>query len=252
MKNFAKKRCFHFSACWIGQTRVPEKKIHEPNPLWKPGDPIESPVQAMSAIDFTKLDSTPAYKLMTGAIVPRPIALVSTQDLNGVVNVAPFSFFTGVSSHPPCLLLSITRKPDGGKKDTLLNIEATRSFVVNTVSSWMAGPMNYCSAEFPYGVSELEKSGFTAVPSLKVAPPRIAQSPIHMECELYALHEVGEGDLGSATLVVGRIVMMHVDERAYDPKRGRINVQALEPLARLAGFSYGLSSGIFEIARPKI
>ncbi|OFZ18527.1 MAG: hypothetical protein A2X94_00755 [Bdellovibrionales bacterium GWB1_55_8] len=194
--------------------------------------------------------STPIYKLLIGAIVPRPIAFISTVSPEGKGNLAPFSFFNGVSSDPPCIMVAITRKPDGGKKDTLRNIEATRQFVVNSVSEWMAEPMNYCSADFPYEVDEMEQVGLTPIPSLTVKPPRVKESPIHLECELYNTMEVGDGRPGSSTIVVGRIVTMHIHERAYD--NGRIRIEELRPLSRLAGFSYGKTSGIFDIPRPKL
>lgn len=224
-----------------------------PNPNWKPGDPIVTPIGPAGpyvAIDPGQVPSTSMYKLLIGAVVPRPIAFVSTVDSNGVVNLAPFSFFNGVSSNPPAVMIAITRRNDGSKKDTLLNIEANGQFVVNTVSEWMAEPMNHCSGDFPYGVSELEKAGLTAIPSERVRPPRVSQSPIQFECELYGTMEVGDGSMGSSTIVVGRILLAHVHSSVY--RDGRIDLDALKPLARLAGAAYGRTSGVFDLPRPKI
>lgn len=217
---------------------------------WKPGTQIASPVRGMTELRMAELDTTSIYKLLIGAIVPRPIAFVSTVSPEGVGNLAPFSFFNGVSSDPPCVMISITRKNNGEKKDTLRNIEATGEFVVNSVADWMVEPMNHCSAEYPYGVSEMSQVGLTPVASSLVKPPRVAESPIHMECKLEKLVEIGEGKVGSATVVFGRILTMHVFDEAY--AKGRILLEKIAPVSRLAGFGYGLTTETFEIPRPKL
>jgi flavin reductase (DIM6/NTAB) family NADH-FMN oxidoreductase RutF len=217
---------------------------------WKPGDAIASPVDRMISLDLTTMASTPAYKLLIGAIVPRPIAFVSTVSPEGVGNLAPFSFFNGVSSVPPAIMIAITRRNDGSKKDTLRNIEATRQFVVNSVAEWLVEPMNHCSADYPYGVDEMRKVGLTPLPSLRVKPPRVKESPIQMECELYDTMEVGPGVVGSSTIVVGKILQMHVHEPAYD--NGRLRLEAIQPISRLAGASYGRTTETFDLARPKV
>ena len=117
-------------------------------------------VQCMSepifrSFDLAKLDTTSVYKLIIGSIVPRPIAFVSTLSSAGIGNLAPFSFFTGISSKPPCLMISVTRKADGGKKDTLRNIEATGEFVVNVAPEGLAEPLNQCSAEYPFEIAQI-------------------------------------------------------------------------------------------------
>src|SRR5215212_2283876 len=122
------------------------------------------------------------YKLMVGAIVPRPIAFVSTISLGGIRNLAPFSFFTAISANPPVICFSpMVRGSDGLQKDTLRNISETGQFVVNIVSEEFVEKMNICSAEFPPDVDEWEKSGLTAIPSECVAPPRVKESRFHME-----------------------------------------------------------------------
>lgn len=202
------------------------------------------------SLDFATLPPQDRYKLLIGAIVPRPIAFVSTVNAQGVGNLAPFSFFTGVSSNPPCLVFAVTRKSDGGKKDTLRNIEATKSFVVNTVSEWMAEPMNQASGDYPYGVDEMSKVGLTALPSIKVKAPRVKEAAVQMECVLHQLVEIGDGQPGSSTLVIGQIVMMHVLNEAYD--QGKIRIEALQPIARLAGTGYSRQGEIFHLERPKV
>src|ERR1041385_6890840 len=142
-------------------------------------------------LELSGLPRREIYRLMIDCIVPRPIAFVSTLSAEGVGNLAPFSFFNGVSSEPPTLVFSISRKRDGGKKDTLVNIESTPQFVVNLVTEPMAAPMHQTSADYPYGVDEMAKVGLTPVPSTRVRPPRVGESPVQMECELFSLHEIG-------------------------------------------------------------
>ena len=200
--------------------------------------------------NFSKMPGTAIYHLMTSTIVPRPIAFVSTISPEGILNLAPFSFFNGVSSNPPCLVFSITRKPDGSKKDTLLNIEENGEFVVNSTHEWLAEKINQCSAEYPYGVSELDKVGFTAAASTHIKPPRIQESLVHMECRLETFVPIGDGTLGSATLVVGRILEMHVAEQAFT--NDRVDVLKLKPLARLGGSQWAKTSEVFEQKRPTL
>lgn len=216
--------------------------------MWKVGDPIVSPVREMITLDPHTLGQRATYKFLIGAIVPRPIAFISTLSPEGVGNLAPFSFFNGVSSNPPAIMVAITRKKNGEKKDTLRNIEATGEFVINSVSQWMVGPMNQCSAEYPYGVDEMKKVGLTPLASVSVKPPRVREASIQMECRLYKTLEVGDGSEGSSTIVVGTLAVVHVDSRAYVD--GKILIESLEPVARLGGTSYGRTSGIYDLPRP--
>ncbi len=173
------------------------------------------------------------YKLMIGLIVPRPIALISTLSPNGIPNLAPFSFYNGVSSHPPAIMVSITRKKKGETKDTLRNIETTGEFVVNCVNESILEPMHQSSGEYPYGVNEIEKVGLTAIPSQWVKPPRILESVAHFECQLYKTMEVGDGTEGSATLVVGTLLAIHIDPAIYqDGKILLEKYKACRPISR--------------------
>lgn len=221
-----------------------------PHETWKPGDPIASPVSEMVTLDPASMKTPDIYKLLIGTIVPRPIAFVSTVSEEGIVNLAPFSFFTGVSSNPPCLAISIARKPDGEKKDTLKNIEATDQFVVNTASEWLVGPLVHTAAEFPPEVDEMSLVGLTPVASMKVKPPRVKEAAVHFECENVGVLEVGEGDAGSSTLVVGRIILTHISSAAY--KDGKVDFTALKPVARLGGLTYSLIGQTFDMAVPKV
>lgn len=187
------------------------------------------------------------YKLMTACIVPRPIAWVSTQDANGINNLAPFSFFNGVASNPPSLSLSISyhSRRASGKKDTLHNILETGEFVVNIVNEPTAIAMLETSFEHPADVDEFVMAGLTPAPSVVVRPPRVAQSPACFECTLHDTMQVGEGP-GSSTLVVGIIQHIYVRDNLIN-ERGSVDTRRLQPLGRLADNSYCYIYETFEL-----
>jgi flavin reductase (DIM6/NTAB) family NADH-FMN oxidoreductase RutF len=189
------------------------------------------------------------YKLMVGVIVPRPIAFVSTISQDGVRNLAPFSFFTGISANPPVICFSpMVRGSDGARKDTLRNIEAVREFVVNVVSEEIAEQMNICSTEFPPEVDEFERSGLTPVPSDLVKPPRVRESRINMECRLLQIVEVSAKPLGGS-LVLGEILRFHIDEALFD--NYKIDPDKLHPIGRMGGPTYTRTTDRFDMARSK-
>lgn len=218
------------------------------NPGWRPGDKVHSPVQKTISVDPKALDSRGNYKLLIGSILPRPIAFVTTLNENGSVNAAPFSSYNLVGSDPATLVFSVARKPNGAKKDTLVNIEREREFVVNAVGAWMIEAVNHCAAEYPYGVSELAKVGLSSVPSEVIATPRVQESAVQMECRVYSSVDVGVGGVGSSTVVIGEVVRFHIAAEAY--KNGAIEVEALEPVSRLGGIRYALVGDMFDIERP--
>jgi len=190
------------------------------------------------------------YKLLIGAVVPRPIAFVSTVNRAGIPNLAPFSFFTAVSANPPIVAFCpVRRAGPNPNKDTLSNILATREFVVNIVSEEFAEQMNACSADYPPEVDEFEASGLTPVPSDLVKPPRVAESHIHMECKLYLIMEFGELP-GSGNLVLGEVVRFHVDEQYFDDFK--IDPDKLRAIGRMGGAAYARTSDRFEMIRPKV
>ena len=203
----------------------------------------------IKTVDTKNLELVEIYKLLIGAIVPRPIAFVSTRSKSGITNVAPYSFFNGVSSNPPCLMFSVTRKPDGSKKNTLSNIEATKEFVVNIAGANLAEKVNLSA--YPYGEneSEFKKVGLTEVNSENINTPRVLEAPIQMECKLYKTLEIGSGDVGSSVIVVGEIIKLHFKDEVY--KDGKIVLEKLNPLARLAGRNYAKGFEVFELERPK-
>ena len=190
------------------------------------------------------------YKLMIGAIVPRPIAFVSTISLHGIRNLAPFSFFTAASANPPVICFApMVRASDGQQKDTLHNIRQTGEFVVNIVSEDFAEKMNVCSAEFPPDVDEWEKSGLTPVASECVKPARVAESRFHMECKLVDIVSVSKQPLGG-NLVLGEVLRFHVADELFDDYR--IDPNGLQAIGRMGGPTYSRTKDRFDLQRPKL
>lgn len=188
------------------------------------------------------------YKLMIGCITPRPIAWVSTLSPGGVPNLAPFSFFNGVGANPPTIVFCPVNRRDGSKKDTLINIEATPEFVVNIVPFSLAVPMNTTSAELAYEVNEFDYAKLTAAPSVKIKVPRVKEAPVHMECVLHQIVNVGSGALG-ANMVIGRIVWMEIADSVLDGA-GLIDPAKLDTIGRMGGALYSRTTDRFELPRP--
>ena len=207
-------------------------------------------------LDPTNLSSNDGYKLLIGCVVPRPIAWVSTLGADGIPNLAPFSFFMGAAGRPPTVVFSSAlRGMDGGGqvqagvyKDTVNNILALGEFVVNTVDEKLADAMNQTSAEVPPEVDEFSLVGVTPAPSLRVRPPRVAQAPVSMECELVQTLPVGED---GHMLVIGKVVLFHLREGLYDPATGRVDQTKLGHVARMAGHRYTRTVDQFELRRPE-
>jgi len=188
-------------------------------------------------IDPKKQTFKDNYKLMIGSILPRPVAFVSTVSPAGIHNLAPFSFFTGITSDPPTICFSPTRRgTDGMPKDTLLNIKANGEFVINIVTEDIAAQMNDCATEFPPEIDEFEMTGLTPSPASVVAPPLIKESPISFECKKMQIIEIGKARAGGGFLVIGEIVMFHVADHLLS--HGRIDTGQLKPIGRLAGAEY--------------
>lgn len=189
------------------------------------------------------------YKLMLGAVQPRPIAWVSSLSPDGLRNLAPYSFFTAVCPEPPTIVFcpnvrSLTHQP----KDTLSNIRATGEFVVNIVSEHLAEKMNLTSVEAPPEVDEFEFAGLTPLPSKIVKPPRVGESLVQLECKLHQIVDIGDQP-GQGSLVIGTIVYFHVDDSVYIPDF-KIDTHKLQPIGRLAGMDYSRTRDIFELKRP--
>ncbi|WP_028669671.1 flavin reductase family protein [Saccharospirillum impatiens] len=193
------------------------------------------------------LDATAIYKLMVGSIQPRPIAWVCTRNHQGVLNLAPFSFFTLVSVNPPIVAFAPLRKPDGSEKDTVLNLQECPEFTLNIVSHRVVEAMNKTSAPLARGDSEVGFAGLSTTPSLAVLPPRIAQAQIHFECRLRDLQRFGDEPM-AGRLVLGDIIQVHVADELYD--QGRIRTEKLDAVGRMAGNTYSTTRDTFDIDRP--
>jgi flavin reductase (DIM6/NTAB) family NADH-FMN oxidoreductase RutF len=197
--------------------------------------------------DPNELENSAVYKLLTGAIVPRPIGWISTISEDGINNLAPFSYFNMIGDDPPHVMFS-TRRDNNTNKDTLNNVLATQQFVVNMVTEEVVEPMNASSQNVPSTVDEFELVGVTPLPSLKVKPMRVHESPIHFECELVHHYFLEDHQQGGACILIGRIVMIHVAD-AVLLDNYKINPETYKPVARLAGSNYTKIGEVFSIKR---
>ena len=198
--------------------------------------------------DPAKHPFSETHKLMIGSIVPRPIALVSTTSNNGINNLAPFSYFNGVCSKPPTIMFAPARRGwDGKEKDTLINIRDTKEFSINIVSEDIGEKMVKCSTDYEKEVDEYSKSGLSPLSSTKIKPPIVSESKISLECILNQIVQIGKEDAGSGFIVIGTIVLFHIDDEVYD--NGRIILDKLQPLGRVAGNGYVRSTNAFDIVR---
>lgn len=187
------------------------------------------------------------YKLLIGAIVPRPIALVSTLNTNGTYNLAPFSFFTAISASPMIVAFCpMIRTIDGQKKDTVINIEREKECVINFVTEEMAERVNNCGKELQYGLSEFESAGLSIMPSEIVKAARVKESPIHYECKLRDILSYGD-HVGAGSLISVEVIKIHINENLLD--NGRINSDIYKPLGRGAGNNWIKCDHTFQLDR---
>lgn len=199
----------------------------------------------MISLSCECMSASDAYKLLTGSVVPRPIAWISTQSDDKIVNVAPFSSFNYVAHSPPMLAVNITLTDSGGIKDTARNIRDTGEFVVNIATRATLDVMHESSAEYSGDVSEAEELGIALVPGQQVSVPRLAVSPIQMECKLSQIVPLGTG---VNTLYIGEVVMFHLSRDIYNGRH--IDSVAMDPIARLGGPFYAALGEIFSRKRP--
>lgn len=182
------------------------------------------------------------YKLLTNLVVPRPIAWVTSLNASGVVNLAPFSFFNAVVANPLYLIFSVGLTDAGETKDTAKNVLSSGEFVVNMVTEELFDAMNISAADFPEDESELEAANLHAAPSVKIKPPRVAESQASMECKLHSSQLLGKN-----TLIIGEVVMFHVADHLMGP---RMHVNNFTPIGRLGSPSvYCRTTDRLDVAR---
>ena len=203
----------------------------------------------MAEFDFGALEVVVRSRLITRLVAPRPIAFVSTLSATGTGNLAPFSYFTGGGSNPPSLAFCCVNDRHGAPKHTLRNIAERGEFVVSVVSYAMADRMNVTSFDYPYGVDEFEQSGFTRRPSVRVAPPGVAEAPARLECRLHQIVEHGTGP-SAGSYVIGEIVYATVDDAVCTD--GLPDSAKLDQLARLGAdyYVHAPSDALFVMKRP--
>jgi len=199
--------------------------------------------------DLKTMNIKDCHRLLVSVVLPRPIALVSTIGANGVNNLAPFSYFTVLSTKPSIVGFGIGPKRDGAKKDTLTNLEFSKDFVINAVTEDLAEAMNQTSGEYLPEVDEFGVAGLTAVPSELVQSPRVAESPIHLECALKQILEFGEAPMMNR-FVIGEVLRIHVKDELL---QGNIaNPGRLKAIGRMGEDFYCRTQDLFEMKRPEI
>ncbi|MEP2770806.1 MAG: flavin reductase family protein [Fulvivirga sp.] len=205
----------------------------------------------MLTIDPKEVSVPELHSYLLGAIAPRPIAFASTIDKDGSVNLSPFSFFNCFGANPPILIFSPARRGrDNTTKHTFENVKETDEVVINVVNYAIVEQMSLSSTEYPKGVNEFEKAGLTEVPSVKVKPPRVKESPVAFECKVLEVKETGtEG--GAGNLVICEVLLAHFNEGILDTNK-KVDPYKLDAVARMGGNYYCRAQGdaIFEIPKP--
>lgn len=201
----------------------------------------------MLSFDTKKGDFSDNYKFLIGSILPRPIAVVSTKNIDGSNNLAPFSFFTGISASPMIVAFApLIRTSTGQKKDTVINIEREKEFVINFTNEENCDKVNAASEELDYGQDEFVHAGLTPIASELVKACRVQESPIHFECILRDIISYGDKP-GAGTLITGEVVKVHIDESIYD--NGRIITSLWKPMGRGAGNDWFKTDSVVEKVR---
>ncbi|MDN3956411.1 flavin reductase family protein [Sporolactobacillus laevolacticus] len=202
----------------------------------------------MISIDPNALPGRENYKFLSGSIIPRPVAFVTTQSSEGILNAAPFSYFNIITDEPPMISVSVQRL-NGEMKDTSRNAVEKGEFVVHISDESYIDQINNTAKPLSSNESEVEDSGLTPVNSIKVSVQGVKEANIRLECVLERAIELGGTDGNpSCDLLIGRVVYYHIREDLY--KKGRINAAGLKPVSRLAGSTYAKLGETFELTRP--
>jgi len=205
----------------------------------------------IKSIDPAELETKEVHKILLSSIAPRPIAFVSTIDAKGSVNLSPFSYFNVFSSNPPILIFSPSRRVrDNTTKHTLENAKETKEVVINIVNHSIVEQMSKSSREYDKGVNEFIETGLTQVPSLKVKPPRVLESPISFECNVNNIVSLGDSG-GAGQLIIAKVVQIHINKDYLDSE-GNIDSEKLDLVARMGGDWYTRvnKDSMFKIPKP--
>ena len=205
----------------------------------------------VKSLDPVQLDTKEVHKILLSSVAPRPIAFASTVDLKGNVNLSPFSYFNVFSSNPPILIFSPSRRVrDNTTKHTLENAIETKEVVINVVNYSIVEQMSQTSREYDKGVNEFVETGLTEVPSLKVKPPRVLESPISFECKVDNIVSLGESG-GAGQLIIAKVIQIHIN-RDYLDAEGNIDSEKLDLVARMGGDWYTKANkeSMFKIPKP--
>ena len=208
-------------------------------------------MNSVTSIDPKSISTKEMHKILLAAVAPRPIAFASTIDSMGNVNLSPFSFFNVFSANPPILIFSPARRTrDNTTKHTLENVKEIKEVVINTVNFPMVEQMSLSSTEYDKGVNEFKKSGLLSIPSIKIKPPRVAESPVSFECIVDNIVELGKQG-GAGNLIISRVVYIHINDK-YLGDNGEMDTEKLDLVARLGGNWYTrvTKESLFEIPKP--
>jgi len=206
-------------------------------------------VGKMKVVDPAVQSAKDNYHLLTGVVIPRPIAFITSQNDDGVVNAAPFSFFNVVAAEPPLIAVSVSRSEGQMTKDTAKNISASKEFVVHLVDENLVEQVNQAASSYPSSVSEVEETGLTLAPSKKVQVPGVQEASIRMECKLHQIVPLGTDEAYSSDLFIGEVVMFHISEKVIE--NDRVSAERVKPVSRLAGSNYSKLGQLFSLERPK-
>lgn len=200
-------------------------------------------------LELAAMEPREAYALLLHCVAPRPIAVTSTLSPDGIPNLAPFSFFMAGGANPPSVVISPTTPRNGGEKDTLRNIRETGEYVINVATREIAERVNQASAEYPSDESEWGHAGLTPVPSHRVKPARVGESPLAMECRLFCIVRHGDGPM-SANYVIGEVLYVHIASGLLDD--GAVDATQIGYIARMGGdwYAHVRPDGMFEMPRP--
>lgn len=206
----------------------------------------------MLSLDPKELKTAQLHAYLLHAVAPRPIAFASTVDKDGNANLSPFSFFNVFSANPPVVIFSPARSGrTGATKNTLDNVKEVPEVVINVVNYDLVQQASLSSTEYPKGVNEFVKAGLTEIPSEKVQPSRVKESPVQLECVVREIIELGQHG-GAGNLVIAEVVMMHIVDEILDPETKMIDQQKIDLVARMGGDWYCRASrnALFKVAKP--